>query len=308
MLKGSRRVAVVIFGLLTGTLLGISAALAQVDTGEILGTVTDPSGAGVPGTKVTATHEDTGMSFSTTTSDVGGYVFTPIRIGTYTITAEKEGFQKVVRSHITVNVQAQVKVDVMLVPGAVTQSVAVTAAAPQLQTQNASVGQVATSRQIVDLPLNGRNYTFLAQLGAGVTTINPSRGMESTGSFVANGLPTPLNNYILDGIDNNNDTVDFLNGAAYVNLPPPDAIQEFKAQTSNFSAEFGRAGGAVVNASIKSGTNNFHGTLWEFVRNDKFDAINVDQWFLPANQRKKGELRRNQFGAAIGGPIVKKKM
>ncbi len=106
------------------------------------------------------------------------------------------------------------------------------------------------------------------------------RGLDASGSFVANGLTTVHNNYILDGIDNNNDTVDFLNGAAYVNLPPPDAIQEFKVQTSNFSAEFGRAGGAVVNATVKSGTNRIHGTLWEFLRNDKFDAADEyeDPW------------------------------
>ncbi len=300
MLKGYLRVAVMC-GLLAGMSLGISTAFAQVDTGAILGTVTDPSGAVVPGAKVTATNEDTGLALSTTTSGVGSYVFTPIRIGTYSITAEKEGFEKVVHTHITVNVQAQVKVDVMLTPGAVSTSVEVTAAAPQLQTQNASVGQVATTRQIVDLPLNGRNYTFLAQLGSGVTTINPSRGMDATGSFVANGLPTPLNNYILDGIDNNNDTVDFLNGASYVNLPPPDAVQEFKVQTSDFSAEFGRAGGAVVNATIRSGTNQLHGDVWEFVRNDKLDAASWDQNKAGV---QKGELRRNQFGGSIGGPVV----
>ena len=118
---------------------------------------------------------------------------------------------------------------------------------------------------------------------------------------MANGLPTPLNNYILDGIDNNNDTVDFLNGASYVNLPPPDAIQEFKVQTSNFSAEFGRAGGAVVNATIKPGTNQLHGSAWEFLRNDKLDAAD---FFQNVNGVKKGELRQNQFGFSIGGPIV----
>jgi hypothetical protein len=139
--------------------------------------------------------------------------------------------------------------------------------------------------------------------------LNPSRGLDQTGSFVANGLTTVHNNYILDGIDNNNDTVDFLNGAAYANLPPPDAIQEFKVQTSNFSAEVGRAGGAVVNAAVKSGTNQFHGSAWEFLRNDKFDAVGVDQWFVtPADTKKKGELRQNQFGAAVGGPIIKNKL
>jgi len=300
MLKSSLRVAVVMFGLLAATLFGISSAFAQVDTGGILGTVADQTGAVVPGAKVTATNEGTGLSFSTTTSDVGSYVFTPIKIGPYTVTVEKAGFQRVTQAHITVNVQAQVKVDVTLRPGAVTQTIEVTAAPPLLQTQTATVGQVIGSRQITDLPLPQNNYTFVAQLTAGVTTINPSRGMEGTGSFVANGLPTPLNNYILDGIDNNNDTVDFLNGATFVSLTPPDAIQEVKVQTSNFSAQFGRAGGAVLNATTKSGTNDFHGDLWEYVRNDKLDSAN---FFQNARGIQKSALRRNQFGFTLGGPI-----
>jgi hypothetical protein len=282
-------------------------ALTQVDTGSVRGTVTDPSGAVIADAKVNLSSEATGQTVSTSTAKDGAFTFSPVKIGSYRLSVEAAGFKRAA-THVTVNVQEQARADFQLVTGAVSETVEVTATSPQLQTQDASVGTVATGEQVNDLPLNGRNYTFLAQLGSGVTRLNPTRGLEQTGSFVANGLTTVHNNYILDGIDNNNDTVDFLNGAAYVNLPPPDAIQEFKAQTSNFSAEFGRAGGAVVNASIKSGSNSFHGTLWEFVRNDKFDAINVDQWFLPANQRKKGELRRNQFGGAIGGPIVKNKM
>jgi hypothetical protein len=281
--------------------------LAQVDTGAVRGTVTDPSGAVITDAKVNLTSDAIGQTVSTSTAKDGAFTFSPVKIGSYRLSVEATGFKRAA-THVTVNVQEQARADFQLVTGAVSETVEVTSVAPQLQTQDASVGTVATGEQINDLPLNGRNYTFLAQLGSGVTRLNPTRGLDQTGSFVANGLTTVHNNYILDGIDNNNDTVDFLNGAAYVNLPPPDAIQEFKAQTSNFSAEFGRAGGAVVNASMKSGTNDFHGTLWEFVRNDKFDAIGVDQWFAPASQRKKGELRRNQFGGAIGGPIVKKKM
>ena len=181
------------------------------------------------------------------TAKDGTYTFSPVKIGSYTLTVEVTGFKKAT-TNVSVSVQEQARADFQLVTGAVTETVEVTSATPQLQTQEASVGTVATSEQINDLPLNGRNYTFLAQLGSGVTRLNPTRGLDETGSFVANGLTTVHNNYILDGIDNNNDTVDFLNGAAYANLPPPDAIQEFKAQTSNFSAEFGRAGGAVVNA------------------------------------------------------------
>ena len=292
---------------LAATLLFAIPALTQVDAGAVRGTVTDSSGAVIADAKVTLTSEATGLTASALTGKDGTFTFSPVKIGSYTLSVEATGFKKAA-THLTVNVQEQARADFQLVTGAVNETVEVTSAPPQLQTQDASVGTVATREEINDLPLSSRNYTFLAQLGSGVTRLNPTRGLDQTGSFVANGLTTVHNNYILDGIDNNNDTVDFLNGAAYVNLPPPDAIQEFKAQTSNFSAEFGRAGGAVVNASIKSGTNRLHGSLWEFLRNDKLDAIGVDQWFTPAKQRKKGELRRNQFGGAIGGPIVKNKM
>ena len=295
-----------VIAVLATTLFSISA-VAQVDAGAIRGTVTDPTGAVIANAKVTLVSEASGLSTSTVSGADGTYTFGPVKIGSYTISVEVNGFRKAT-TQVTVNVQEQARADFRLVPGAVTDTVEVTTVAPQLQTQDASVGIVATREQINDLPLNGRNYTFLAQLGAGVTALNPSRGLDQTGSFVANGLTTVHNNYILDGIDNNNNTVDFLNGAAYANLPPPDAIQEFKVQTSNFSAEFGRAGGAVVNAAVKSGTNQFHGSAWEFLRNDKFDAVGVDQWFTPADLKKKGELRRNQFGAAIGGPIVKNRL
>jgi hypothetical protein len=296
----------VIVALLATWLFSVSA-IAQVDAGAVRGTVTDSTGAVVAKAKVTLTNDATGLSTATVTSADGDYTVGPVKIGPYTIDVEAAGFRKET-THVTVNVQEQARADFRLVAGAITETVEVTGAAPQLQTQDASVGTVATSQQVNDLPLNGRNYTFLAQLGAGVTKLNPTRGLDATGSFVANGLTTVHNNYLLDGIDNNNDTVDFLNGAAYANLPPPDAIQEFKVQTSNFSAEFGRAGGAVVNAAVKSGTNQFHGTAWEFVRNDLFDATSLDQWFTPTSQKKKGELRRNQFGVAAGGRIIKNKL
>src|SRR5690348_8565106 len=295
-----------VFVALLATLLFSVPAIAQVDAGAVRGTVTDPSGAVVANAKVTLTNEATGLSTTAVTAGDGTYTFSPVKIGPYTVTAEAGGFRQTT-THLTVNVQQQARADFQLVAGAATESVEVTAVAPQLQTQDASVGTVATSQQVNDLPLNGRNYTFLAQLGSGVTRLNPTRGLDETGSFVANGLTTVHNNYILDGIDNNNDTVDFLNGAAYVNLPPPDAIQEFKVQTSNFSAEFGRAGGAVINAAVKSGTNQFHGTAWEFVRNDKLDAVGLDQYFF-SPKTPKSEYWRNQFGAAVGGPIRKNKL
>ena len=206
-----------------------------------------------------------------------------------------------------VNVGSSVLVNFVLRPGAVTETVEVTTSTPVLETQDASVGQVVNSRNVNNLPLNGRNFTFLAQLSAGVNSPQAdTRGNAASGAFAANGSRPAQNNYLLDGIDNNSDTVDFLNGTNFVVLPPVDAIQEFKVQTTNFSAEYGRSGAAVLNATIKSGTNAWHGAGWEFFRNDKLDA--ADYFERVSNTTKKGELRLNQFGVAIGGPVIKNKV
>ncbi|HVN03383.1 MAG TPA: carboxypeptidase-like regulatory domain-containing protein [Bryobacteraceae bacterium] len=278
---------------------------AQVDTGTILGTVRDASGAVVPGVKVTISNEGTLFTQTTTTSASGNYVFTPLRIGTYTIAVEQPGFKKERRTGQQLNIQQQLVVDFILQPGEVSTTVDVTGQAPVLQTENGSVGQVVGTQSVNDLPLNGRNYTFLARLTAGVNPGQPEgRGLNANGWFEANGTRADQNNYMLDGIDNNSNSVDFLSGAAYVLKPPIDALAEFKLQTNSFSAEFGRAGGAVLNASLKSGTNEFHGSLWEFLRNDALDAAD---FFENATGSKKGAFRQNQFGATLGGPIFKNK-
>ncbi|HEX5413246.1 MAG TPA: carboxypeptidase-like regulatory domain-containing protein [Terriglobia bacterium] len=279
-----------------------SPLLAQVDMGSIQGTVLDQSGAVIPNAKVSLTNEATNLTVETQSNASGAYIFTPIRIGTYTVTAEAPGFAKVVQTHATLNVQQQLVVNLTLKPGAVTQTIEVTGAPPALQTQNASVGQVVDSRSVNNLPLNGRNFTFLAQIVAGVNTPQAdTRGNAASGAFSANGERPAQNDYLLDGIDNNSNTIDFLNGTNFVVLPPIDAVQEFKVQTSNYSAEIGRAGGAVLNATIKSGTNQLHGDVWEFLRNDKLDAAD---FFENAGGVKKGEYRQNQFGFTVGGPIV----
>src|SRR5882757_3826253 len=275
---------------------------AQVDAGAILGTVTDASGAVVKGANVTLTNEGTAAKLSTTTGDDGGYKFSPVRIGVYTVSVTQQGFQSAEHKKLTVNVGASVVVDFSLKAGQVTETIEVTTEAPVLQTQDASVGQVVNSRNVNNLPLNGRNFTFLAQLAAGVNTPQAdTRGNAEFGAFTANGLRPAQNNYLLDGIDNNSDTVDFLNGTNFVVLPPVDAIEEFKVQTADFSAEFGRSGAAILNATIKSGTNQLHGAIWEFFRNDKLDAAD---FFEIANNIKKGEYRQNQFGLSAGGPVV----
>jgi hypothetical protein len=286
-------------------LTGISLQ-AQVDTGAITGAVTDASGAVVKGAKVTLTNEGTAQSLSTVTGSDGVYDFSPVRIGSYQLETSAQGFKKEVQNHIVVDVSATVLVNFKLQPGAVSETVEVTTSAPILQSEDASVGQVVDQRSVNDLPLNGRNFTFLAQLAAGVNTPQAdTRGNAASGAFSANGNRPAQNNYLLDGIDNNSDTVDFLNGTNFVVLPPVDAIQEFKVQTSDFSAEYGRSGAAVLNATIKSGTNGFHGAVWEFFRNDKLDAAD---YFEDAGHVAKGELRLNQFGFSAGGPVIKNKI
>src|SRR5271165_4532544 len=281
-------------------------AFGQVDQGSITGVVSDPSGAVVPNAKVTLLNTDIGLTLETTTNGGGEYTFSPVRIGKYSVSVSAAGFSTTTQQNLTVAIAQNVRANVQLTPGSATQTVEVTAAPPELQTEDASTGQVINGQSVVNLPLNGRNFTFLAQLGAGVNTPQAdTRGNAASGAFSANGLRPSQNNYLLDGIDNNSDNVDFLNGTNFVVLPPPDAIAEFKVQTSDFSAELGRAAGAVLNATVKSGTNQIHGAVWEFFRNDVLDAAD---WFEDNNGVKKGELRWNQFGASIGGPVIKNKI
>ena len=275
---------------------------AQVDTGTILGTVTDTTGASVPGVTVTAINQATSAPVAVKTTADGRFVITPLPIGNYIVVAEATSFKKATIQGVHVDIQQQVPVNVVLQPGAVTENVEVTEAPELMQTESSSVGQVIDEKAIVDLPLNGRDYTMLVMVTPGVTL--PQQGARATNQFVANGARVAQNDYLLDGIDNNSNSVDYLDGKADVIKPPVDAIAEFKIMTSDFPSEFGRAGGAIVNATLKSGSNQLHGSLWEFFRNDVFDAYN--DYFVPdATASKKPELRQNQFGATAGWRLFK---
>ena len=266
----------------------------QVDQGAVTGLITDSTGAVVANAEVTLTNLDNGLVLQATSTSSGEYTFSPVRIGNYSISATSKGFATTTQKDLKVNVQQRLLVNLQLKLGSTNERIEVSAAAPLMQTEDASVGQVVDSHTINNMALNGRNFTFLAQLAAGVNSPQAdTRGNAATGAFAANGNRPAQNNYMLDGIDNNSDTVDFLNGTNYVVLPPLEAIQEFKVQTSGFSAEFGRSGAAVLNATIKSGTNSFHGAAWEYFRNDKLDAAD---WFENFHNVPKGELRQNQFG------------
>ncbi len=261
-------------------ILGLFASLtltkqvhAQVDQGSISGTVTDASGAIIPGATVTVTDVNTGLVFSRTTNGSGQYTFSPIKVGDYTVKATATGFATIERDHIRVDVSGFVGLNLKLAPGAVSEVVEVKSTA-DLQTEDASTGQVFTQAQLNDAPLEDRNYLFLAQLTTGVSSPNQGNTQTSgSGAFASNGSRVSQNNFILDGVDNNSNMQDFLNGATYAVRPPPDALEEFKVQTSDYSAELGRATGAAVNVAIKSGTNVVHGSLWEYFRSDRLRAL-----------------------------------
>ncbi len=275
---------------------------AQFEAGAVLGTVKDRSDAVVSGVKVRLTNLATNISAERETDDNGNYEFVNVKPGRYKVVAEKAGFAPAVAENVLLNVNARQRVDLQLVVGQITESVNVTATVPLVESESSHRGQVIDQRNIVELPLNGRNYADLALLSAGVrrssyAVANPPR----EGSFNVNGQRSTFNNFLLDGVDNNaygTSNQGFSNQV--VNLPP-DAISEFKIVTNNMSAEYGRTSGAMINAAMKSGGNEFHGAAWEFLRNDKLNAVG---FFKPRNNVKP-TLRRNQYGFVLGGPVVK---
>ncbi len=274
--------------------------LAQYDTSTILGTVKDSSGSQIASANVTLENIQTGVKQTTTTDQSGNYQFLNLRIGTFKVSAGLQGFKTATSESFTLVVNARQRVDLTLEVGAVTENVTVTGAANQLETDSSDRGQVITREAIVNLPLNGRAYADLALLSPGVRKSNIS---NRDASFNVNGLRNSLNNFMVDGVDNNAYGTSNQGFSNQVVQLTPDAVQEFKVQTNNFSAEYGRAGGAVINASVRSGTNELHGSAWEYLRNTKLNAVG---FFKPSNG--KPTLVQNQFGGTLGGPIKKDKM
>jgi carboxypeptidase family protein/TonB-dependent receptor-like protein len=278
-------------------------AHAQLDTGSIVGTVADASGGVLPGVTVTATQVDTGVTTAAITTDRGHYVFPALKIGRYAISAELSGFRRAVHDTIDLHVQERREANLTLEVGQVSEEVKVVGLSELLQTQTANMGHAVDERQLKDLPLLGRRYSELALLTPGVS-VAPA-GITSRGEdtfFNANGNPATWNNYTLDGADNNSFSTNLQERSPQVIQPPVDALQEFRVQTRTYSAEFGKAAGAVVNASIKQGTNTFHGSVFEFVRNDRF---NSNRWENERAGVAKGEFNQSIGGGTLGGPIVK---
>jgi len=276
---------------------------AQFDTAVVLGTVRDGSGAVVPGATVTLKNQETGITSDAVSDANGNFQFGNVRIGVYQVTAACEGFSTSVIDNVGVAVNARQRVDFSLQIGAVSDRVQVTGGAQLLETDSSERGQVVERQQIVNLPLNGRSYSSLALLSTGVVESNQNGVATSgrEGSFNVNGLRNTNNNFQLDGVDNNlygTSNQGFSNQVIQVS---PDAVAEFKVQTNNYSAEYGRSGGAVINATYRSGTNELRGSAWEFNRNT---ALNATGFFKPTGGNKPS-LDRNQFGFVLGGPIVR---
>ena len=291
-------------------LLALTAAplAAQFDSAEVLGTIRDSSGSLVGKTSILLVNQNTGSEARVVADDSGNYTFSNVKIGTYTVTAEAVGFSKAVATNIIVDVNARQRVDLTLQVGAVSESVEVSGAASALQTDSSDRGQVINTAQVVELPLNGRSYSDLALLTTGVIR-SPSAfsGTPREGSFIVNGLRSTYNNFLLDGIDNNAYGTSNQGFANQVAQPSPDAVQEFKVITNNYSAEYGRSGGATINVATRSGTNALHGTAYDFLRNTDLNAIGYIFGVRPSTFQKP-TLQQNQFGGTIGGPIKKNKI
>ena len=292
-------------------LLGAVRLFSQADTGSITGTLTDATGAVVPGVKISIIAASTNHEETITTDNAGRYSSGPLRPGQYRIEAERAGFKHLVSENIVLEIQQTAVMNFTMEVGGVQQEVTVTTAPPLIQTTDASQGSVIGAERVANLPLNGRDYLQLSLLSEG-TLPPPGQARNATGSnntddsraggFSAGGSRTTDNSYLLDGFDNNTDDTSFDLNQAEVIKPSVDAIQEFKVQTNSYPAQFGRAAGGVVNLTLKSGSNQFHGTAYDFIRNEKLDAENY------FNIGKKPPYKRNDFGFSLGGPIIRNKV
>jgi hypothetical protein len=302
----SRSVVRLVGRLVVGLLLALPAqANAQIDTAAMVGTVRDGSGGVLPGVTVTATLEGTGVVSTGTTNSSGEYVFPSLRIGRYVVAAELQGFKRATQRDVQLRVQDRVEVNFSLDVGAVSEEVTVSGRASVLQTQSADIGSVVDARQVRDLPLLGRRYSELAFLVPGV--VQAPAGLTSRGEdtfFNANGNYATWNNYTLDGADNNSFSTNLQERSPQVVQPPVDALEEFKVQTRTYSAEFGKAAGAVINASIKQGTNQFRGSGFEFFRDE---AFNANTWDNNRASRPKGKFNQHIAGFTLGGPLRRNK-
>jgi outer membrane receptor protein involved in Fe transport len=296
----TRRALLLLIVLLLGA-PPIPALAGQFETGNVVGTIKDSTGAVVPGAKVTLTNTQTGVTSERSSDANGSYEFITVRPGNYVITAEKDGFSIALVDNVQVTVGARQRVDLSMSVGQLSEKVEVSASAVLLQTDSSDRSQVITGEQTRALPLNGREYSALALLSPGVrlSALNTGGFTPREGSFNVNGLRSTFNNFLIDGVDNNAYGTSNQGFSNQVMQPAPDAVGEFKVVTNNMSAEYGRSAGATINVAYASGTNQFRGSAWEFMRRTE---LNATGFFRPATGVKPG-FDRDQWGGVLGGPI-----
>jgi outer membrane receptor protein involved in Fe transport len=280
------------------TLLLTLGAIAQVQNGQFSGTVTDPSGAAVPNAKVTITNQATNLSVTVTSNQTGAYSAKELPVGTYKITVEASGFKTFSDVGVVLNAGSIAHVDAKMALGQAREVVEVTSQEVAVNTEDSKLASTVSSTQINNLPLNGRNVFDLMQMSAGAVNVN-GVDFENGHGTVVNGVREDFNGFLVNGVSNKG-----LSGGA-VNVPIQDSVEEFQQLQLNMSAQYGNSAGGTVNLVTKSGTNNWHGSLWEYLRNDALDA---NLFFLNQKGVAKPALRFNQFGATVGGPIVKDKL
>src|SRR5437764_9304041 len=284
-----------------------SAVFAQRDLATLVGTVTDPSGGVVANAKVTITEAGTGQVYTTTTGGTGDFVRPALKPSVYNVTVSAPGFRTSEQKDILLRAGERTGISFVLTIGDVGQTVEVTATAPLLQTESTQVGAAINSRTLTDVPLGGqRNFLYLARLSPGVLPAEPGARDSANGGLSAGGVRgNGQNNFLLNGVDNNVNTIDFLNQTSYAVGPSVEAISEMTVLTNGFNAEYGRAAGAVVNVNLKSGTNQLHGSLFEVLQNRD---LNANSWTNNQAGKPRGPFVQNQFGATAGGPIKRNKL
>ncbi len=292
-------------------LICCGSAWAQKSSGSVAGQVTDPSGAAVPNASITLTNPSNGTTRTTTSNSQGEYTFDDVAIGTYTITAAAPSFRKQTTNDVVVNVATATRADAHLTNGDVNETVTVTAAAIQVQTDSGSLGNIIDGTQVKELPLNGRSFVQLTQLGPGVSGANnfdsKNKGLQGGVDFSVNGNPTTNNLFIVDGANDN----DVGSNRTILIYPSIDSIAEFKMQTNSYGPEYGQASGAVINIVTRSGTNAFHGSAFYSGRNDalaSYTYFSRRNAGLGQSLDGKDKLRRNDYGYSIGGPVKRDKL
>jgi len=282
-------------------------AFAQRDLGTLAGIVTDPQGAAIPNAKVTISEDATGLVYLVESNAGGEFVRPALKPGIYSVQAEAKGFRRVSQKNVVITGGDRIGVTLTLPVGDVSESVQVSAEAPLLQTESTALGATMNEKAMSELPLGGqRTFTFLARLSPGVIPAENGARDAVGGGFSANGVRSNgSNNFLLNGVDNNVNVIDFLNQTSFVVGPSVEAIGEMRILTNGYNAEYGRGAGGVINVNLKSGTNGIHGAVFEILQNDQ---LNANRWENNKASKPRGPFKQNQFGAAVGGPIIKNKL